>query len=145
MSDLISREALLKAMEEERQYLLARGQTGAEHILVHHCLPLIDNAPSVEGPKYILKIKNLTAEKKKRFQEEWNKSVDGLLAIPDDYEIIPIERPQGEWLVVGHDDTTFWYRCSNCEYEEHDNFTKHYRFCPHCGADMRGRSEHDKS
>ena len=57
-----------------------------------------------------------------------------------------IDRPQrGEWLVVGHDDTTYWYRCSNCEYEEHDNFTKHYRFCPHCGADMRGRSEHDKS
>ena len=47
-NDLISREALLKAMEEERQYLLARGQTGAEHILVHHCLPLIDNAPTVD-------------------------------------------------------------------------------------------------
>lgn len=47
--DLISREVLLKAMEEERQYLLARGQTGAEHILVHYCLPLIDNAPTVEA------------------------------------------------------------------------------------------------
>lgn len=46
--DLISRSALKKAMEEERQYLLARGQTGAEHILVHHCLPIIDNAPTVE-------------------------------------------------------------------------------------------------
>jgi hypothetical protein len=34
-------------MEEERQYLLARGQTGAEHIIVHHCLPIIDNAPTV--------------------------------------------------------------------------------------------------
>lgn len=49
--DLISREALLKAMEEERQYLLARGQTGAEHIIVHHCLPIIDNAPIVERPQ----------------------------------------------------------------------------------------------
>lgn len=46
-NDLISRSALLNAMEEERQYLLARGQTGAEHILVHHCLPIIDNAPTV--------------------------------------------------------------------------------------------------
>lgn len=46
-NDLISREALLKAMEEERQYLLARGLRGAEHILVHHCLPLIDNAQTV--------------------------------------------------------------------------------------------------
>lgn len=47
-------------------------------------------------------------------------------------------RPQGEWLVVGHDDTTYWYRCSICEYTEHDNFTKHHHFCPNCGADMRG-------
>lgn len=47
-NDLINREALLKAMEEERQYLLARGQTGAEHIIVHHCLPIIDNAPTVK-------------------------------------------------------------------------------------------------
>ena len=50
-NDLISREALLKAMEEERQYLLARGQTGAEHIIVHHCLPIIDNAPTVFDDK----------------------------------------------------------------------------------------------
>lgn len=46
------------------------------------------------------------------------------------------ERPKGEWLVVGHDDTTYWYRCSICEHEEHDNFTKHYHYCPSCGADM---------
>lgn len=44
---LIDANALLKAMEEERQYLLARGQTGAEHIIVHHCLPIIDNAPTI--------------------------------------------------------------------------------------------------
>lgn len=48
MSDLISREALLKAMEEEKQYLLARGQRGAEHIIVRHCLPIIDNAPTAD-------------------------------------------------------------------------------------------------
>ena len=52
-NDLISREALLKAMEEERQFLLARGQTGAEHILVHHCLPIIDNAPTVTVEEWV--------------------------------------------------------------------------------------------
>lgn len=51
-SDLISREALLNAIEEERQFLLARGQTGAEHILVYHCLPFIVNAPTVEQKSY---------------------------------------------------------------------------------------------
>lgn len=48
------------------------------------------------------------------------------------------ERPKGEWLLIGHDDTCNFYRCSFCGYEEHDNFTKHNNFCPDCGADMRG-------
>jgi len=46
--DLISRSALLERVDEERQYLLARGQTGAEHILVHNFRDLIDNAPAVD-------------------------------------------------------------------------------------------------
>ena len=47
--DLISRSALIKDIEAERHNLLVRGQTGAEHTLVHHCLPIIDNAPSIGG------------------------------------------------------------------------------------------------
>ena len=46
--DLISREALLKRVDEERKYLIARGQTGAEHILVHNFRDLIDNAPTIK-------------------------------------------------------------------------------------------------
>ena len=46
------------------------------------------------------------------------------------------ERLQGEWLLVGHNDTVNFYKCSICGYEEHDNFTKHYSFCPNCGAQM---------
>ena len=49
-----------------------------------------------------------------------------------------VEIPKGGWILVGHDDTVNFYKCSICGYEEHDNFTKHYYFCPHCGADMRG-------
>lgn len=30
----------------------------------------------------------------------------------------------------------FTYTCSICGEWEKDNFTKHYRFCPHCGAQM---------
>lgn len=93
-TDLISREALKKAITE------ATYNFEQIPIRVDKVQEIIDNAPTVEGPKYILKIKNLTAEKKKRFQEEWNKSAGGLLAIPDNYELIPIERPQGEWSPV---------------------------------------------
>ena len=44
----IDADALLKRVDEERKYLIARGQTGAEHILVHNFRDLIDNAPTVK-------------------------------------------------------------------------------------------------
>lgn len=44
----------------------------------------------------------------------------------------------GRWECVGHDDTTYWYRCSVCGHEEHDNMTKHDNYCSNCGARMDG-------
>ena len=48
MDNLISRQAAIDALEEERKYLLARGQYGAEDVLVHHALNVIDELPSAE-------------------------------------------------------------------------------------------------
>ena len=45
---LIDADALLEMVDKERQYLIARGQKGAEHILVHSFRDLINNAPTVE-------------------------------------------------------------------------------------------------
>jgi hypothetical protein len=45
---LIDADALLESVDKERQYLIARGQKGAEHILVHNFRDLIDNAPTVD-------------------------------------------------------------------------------------------------
>lgn len=42
----------------------------------------------------------------------------------------------GRWECVGHDDKTYWYRCSVCGHEEHDNMTKHDNYCGNCGARM---------
>lgn len=50
-------------------------------------------------------------------------------------DVQPVKR--GKWLCVGHDDKSYWYRCSVCGYEEHENITKHDNYCPNCGADMR--------
>ena len=46
LDDLISKSALLSKIDEEREYLKARGQLGAEHILVHNFRDLVENAPS---------------------------------------------------------------------------------------------------
>lgn len=47
----------------------------------------------------------------------------------------------GRWECVGHDDKTYWYRCSACGHEEHDNMTKHDKYCSSCGARMDGDTE----
>lgn len=47
--DLISRDDLLKRVDEEREYLKSRGQTGAEHILVHNFRGLVEDAPTVSS------------------------------------------------------------------------------------------------
>ena len=135
MSDLISREALLKAMEEERQYLLARGQTGAEHILVHHCLPLIDNAPRVDLITPTIKV-NIPEETKQKLIEELQKP-HKLLVLPEPE--VTFERVRGEWgkWVISE------IQCPNCfEYFETDCYsTEELKKCPNCGADMRKGGE----
>lgn len=54
-------------------------------------------------------------------------------------DVQPVKR--GRWECIGHDDTTYWYRCSVCGHEEHDNMTKHDKFCSSCGARMDGDAE----
>ena len=47
MSDLIDRQALLGEIEKEREYLVKRGQLGAEHVLVHSLRRIVEEFPSV--------------------------------------------------------------------------------------------------
>ena len=46
--DTISRKVLLDRVDEEREYLKARGLYGAEHILVHNFRELVENAPPIK-------------------------------------------------------------------------------------------------
>ena len=67
-----------------------------------------------------------------------------ILAIPS------ADRPQGEWVrdrywsrgVGMGEDYGFFYKCSLCEYEVENGYTRcDFNFCPYCGADMRNSSE----
>lgn len=48
---IINADAVLAKIDKEREYLVARGQLGAEHILVKYCRDFIEDAPPVEPPK----------------------------------------------------------------------------------------------
>lgn len=95
---LIDANALLKRVDEEREYLKARGQLGAEHILVHNFRDLIDNAPTVE------------------------------------------ERPKGEWI-KDNSGNHFCPECGSCALYHEIGTQIESRFCPNCGADMRGNND----
>lgn len=49
----------------------------------------------------------------------------------------------GRWECVGHDDMAYWYRCTVCGHEEHDNMTKHDSQCSCCGAIMDLKDDAD--
>lgn len=59
-----------------------------------------------------------------------------LIAAMPASDVQPVKH--GRWECVGHDDKTYWYRCSVCGHEEHDNMTKHDNYCGSCGARMDG-------
>lgn len=54
-----------------------------------------------------------------------------------------VARKRGEWVQHG---LRFQFYCSNCEHEimtnvYSDNPTALWKFCPNCGADMRGEED----
>lgn len=47
MTDLISRAALLDAIDNERKVLIEEKRLGAEHVIVHHARRIIEELPAV--------------------------------------------------------------------------------------------------
>lgn len=52
MSDLISRDAAIEAIDKNRQDLLSLGMDGAEHILVHYGRRVIEEQPTIDPVKH---------------------------------------------------------------------------------------------
>ena len=119
-NDLISRKSL-KIIIEQNQLVNAK-------LSVYDILEIIDNAPTVELFCAYLS--------------------DGDVRQPCVEAPCEYERPTGEW--VGDTDYASAqgyyeaYKCSNCGYGIHwrdYHLTKEYKFCPECGARMRGGEE----
>lgn len=118
MTRLIDADELLKKVDEERKYLIARGQAGAEHILVHNFRGLVENAPTVEQEIYMN-------------GKDFDLYLEGYKVGKKHFE-----RPQGEWIII--DDTEqFIAKCSICGRIEDSRMIKDYPFC-HCGAELKG-------
>jgi len=72
------------------------------------------------------------------------------LLLDEDISIILEDLPsilpkKGEWI-CDHKQP-YWqdrYVCSNCGIEKYFRTSEKYNFCPHCGADMRGKENTDE-
>lgn len=144
--DLISREALKKAIDKEFEKADLSDYEACSCVceIYDKC---IDNAPTVEPTiEPICEVKF----DKEQLQEIVDKVKAEVLA--------SVERPQGEWIkgeeisrtMLGNKVEHIDYRdytCSNCGLVLENLFywsngSPFYKFCPNCGADMRGGVEH---
>ena len=67
----------------------------------------------------------------KAYQQGWNDAIDAIIDNAPTVE----ERPQGEWLFDKENSFTIdMFKCSICGCFG----DTHFKFCPDCGADMRG-------
>ena len=93
-------------------------------------LLLIDNAPTVEANSIIDGLNNQIddlSDELAWYVNERNRLLEG-------------HRLQGEW-VRKEDDICYWYECSKCGCKASKDSSLNFvfsKFCPNCGAKMRG-------
>ena len=79
--------------------------------------------------------------KKQNLIERWNRRVN------DGVESNEADRPQGEWIGCRHEDSEWlspmadFYKCSICGKRVNLFQMRSYRFCPNCGARMKGADD----
>lgn len=127
MSDLVSRQAAIKAIDDLPNCYNGYSDTYDKAYIIG----TLEEVPSVE-PKKVVKdycrprnLMVVAAEDFHRLVEQMLQTID----VPD--------RKFGEWI----EEPNCWYRCSNCgqHYPSIRGYMD-YKYCPNCGAKME-RSE----
>lgn len=78
-----------------------------------------------------------------KWAEDIKRQNKSIVCIPADAEVVSADAVQGEWM---HDGQNFkggldWCHCSECGYKTSTNGLSVYRYCPNCGARMKGGAE----
>lgn len=138
-NDLISREALRNSLLDSRPDNIEQSDINFDtcdiKIWLSFVLKTIDNAPTVEPDKEL------------KEEVETYKNAYRIMSDAFENEVTKNTRPQGDWIIAFHDCTGKYYLCSSCkegravitgeDYASLDEF----KFCPHCGAKMKGGAE----
>lgn len=127
MTDLISRQAAIEAIDKNRQDLLSLGMDGAEHILVHYGRRVIEELPDAEVTLCHLES-------------------------PCEYQNADIAMPsaekvkRGRWVKLDMHPHLADHKCTACgesAYVPTCMGEPMYLFCPNCGALMREDGEEE--
>ena len=120
---LTTKQDALEALERERDYLLARGMNGAEHILVHHAINVIENCSTCKHPLNLHEGPCVDCNG----GSEWEQK-----------DVAPVIH--GHWI----DDYGDSWKCSVCGAETYvdedwrgkDDKAYKMNYCHYCGAKM---------
>lgn len=160
-SDLISRADAIEAIELVDWYHqnsnkdMIHGANDDEHQAwykaqdIYKALDAIPSADRPRGEQY----KKGFEDAKRAFLVEYARESENMRKRNAQLEVrlnaqkaISADRPRGEWIEMGENkDGTHNIRCDQCGesfkargHANSHNTKKKYRFCPSCGADMRG-------
>lgn len=133
MTDLIRRSVLIDEICRSSIYKWSVEEDQGAH---NWALNIINSQPSVESSKGDLISRDDAKKavyllgKRPQINEIW----DCLDALPS------ADAVQGEWI---HDGQNFkggldWSHCSECGYKTSTKGLRIYRYCPNCGARMKG-------
>ena len=130
--------ALEAQLSQEDATIVAKSKRTFVELLVHYPHPDVCTYPEYKGkPYYSIKY----IEDGECFVGFGTYKPEVLSQYLRDY-FMPSAQPErktGHWIAPKYYPTQFTFTCSKCGYKQ--SFNGKFKFCPNCGADMRGEQE----